>query len=136
MKAGCFADLMEDMKSGVYDFTEDGKCSNCGQCCSDILPISEEDIKRIKAFMKKHGVKEQKHFVPISVPIAFDLTCPFRDNANKRCVIYPVRPEICRDFKCDHPKKQIELDKAKYHSLYLPHSMRLTFFGGKKDGKV
>lgn len=25
-----------------------------------------------------------------------DFTCPFRDEENRRCVIYPVRPMICR----------------------------------------
>ena len=128
MKVGFLNEIVEDMNAGVYDFTKDGKCSNCGQCCSDFLPISAEEIKKIKTYIRRNNIKEQKHFIPAAVPPALDLICPFRDNANRKCVIYEVRPAICRDFRCDKPRKQIEADKAMYHGLYAPHSMRMTFF--------
>lgn len=131
MKSGFINDVLADMEAGVFDFTKDGKCSNCGECCSDLLPISAEEIRKIRAYIKKHGIQEQKHFFPLAeVPMA-DFTCPFRDNANRKCVIYQVRPAICRDFRCDKPKKKIEADKDMYHGLYAPHSMRMTFFGGE-----
>lgn len=133
MKGGFLNEVMEDMKSGVFDYTKNGECSNCGECCSDFLPISQEEIKRIKAYIKKHGITEQKHFLPLANYPQADFTCPFRNNDERKCVIYSVRPAICRDFRCDKPRKQIEADKAMYHGLYAPRSMRMTFFGG--DGK-
>lgn len=132
MKVGFLNEVLADMKAGVYDFTKDGKCSNCGECCADILPISTEEIRKIRAYIKKHRIQEQKHFFPLAdVPVA-DFTCPFRSTAERKCVIYEVRPAICRDFQCDKPRKQIEADKALYHGIYFPRSMRGTFFGGEK----
>lgn len=132
MKSGFINDVLADMQSGVFDFTKDGQCSNCGECCSDFLPISPEEIKRISAYIKKHGIKEQKHFLPVANPPDWDFVCPFRNNTERKCMIYEVRPAICRDFRCDKLRKQIEADKAMYHGLYAPHSMRMTFFGGNE----
>ena len=133
MKVGFLDEVLADMKAGVYDFTKDGKCSNCGQCCADLLPISDEEVRKIRAYIKRNNIKEQKHFLPIVLVPEFDLTCPFRSNAERKCVIYEVRPAICRDFQCDKPRKRIEADKDMYHGLYAPHSMRLTFFGSEED---
>lgn len=128
MKTAYFDELIQDMKNGVYDFTKDGKCSNCGECCSDILPVSLEEIRTIRKYIKKHGIAEQKHFSPTAVVPTFDLTCPFRNNAERKCMIYEVRPAICREFQCDKPRKQIKMDRKKFHDLYMPISMRVTFF--------
>ena len=45
---------MRQMKLGdfikinhVKDFSINGKCSMCGECCGAILPVSEKEIKRI-----------------------------------------------------------------------------------------
>ena len=132
MKVGFLDEVLADMKAGVYDFTKDGKCSNCGQCCADLLPISDEEVRKIRAYIKRNNIKEQRHFLPTVLVPAFDLTCPFRSNAERKCVIYEVRPAICRDFQCDKPRKQIEADKAIYHGLYFPRSMRATFFINNK----
>ena len=130
MKVGFLNELVKDMKSGVFDYTKNGECSNCGNCCSDFLPISPKEIRRIEKYIKKHGIKEQKHLLPTAIVPIVDMLCPFRSNAERKCVIYEVRPAICRDFRCDKPRKQIEADKAMYHGLYAPRSMRMTFFGG------
>lgn len=133
MKGGFLNKVMEDMKAGVFDYTENGQCSNCGECCSDFFPISQEEIKRIKAYIKKNGIPAQKHFLPLAKYPQADFTCPFRNNTERKCMIYEVRPAICRDFRCDKPRKNIEADEAMYHGLYAPHSMRMTFFGGEED---
>ena len=44
---GTIQKMIKDMEHGVYDFTKDGKCSRCGACCSDLLPISESEYSRI-----------------------------------------------------------------------------------------
>ena len=102
---GTIEQMIKDMEHGVYDFTKDGKCSQCGACCSDLLPISENEYRRIKRYIKKHNIKEQKHTAPavlVEQP-KLDLTCPFLNENKKteKCVIYPCRPAICRCFVCD-----------------------------------
>lgn len=45
---GTLQQVYEDMEHGVYDFTKDGKCSSCGACCSNYLPLSSGEIKEIR----------------------------------------------------------------------------------------
>lgn len=125
---GTIDQMIQDMKSGVYDYTKDGECSNCGACCSDFLPVSESEVNAIRKYVAKHGVKEHRHTPPTMQP-AQDFTCPFRNDLERKCDIYPVRPAICRDFRCDKPKKEIWANKRMYHGKYNVVNMRETFFG-------
>ena len=120
-------EVMNEMEHGVYDFTQDGECSNCGQCCSRFLPISAKEVKPIKRYIKKNHIKEQKHFYPTAQPMD-DWTCPFRSEKERKCLIYEVRPAICRDFRCDKPAKQIKANKNMYHGRYQVVDMRREFF--------
>ena len=86
----------------VTCYYENNKCSECGQCCSRLLPLSKKDIKRIRTFVKKHDV----YYTPLHpLPLSNLEThnCPFLNpNEEKhRCMIYPARPEICRVFTCE-----------------------------------
>ena len=56
---GTFEEMWRDMEAGVFDYTVAGHCSNCGSCCSNILPISPQEILRIKLYIKKNQIKEQ-----------------------------------------------------------------------------
>lgn len=125
---GTLAELKRDMESGVYDFTINGECSSCGKCCSDFLPISHKEIKEIHRYIKKHKIVAQKHIYPVVEPISFDLTCPFRSEKEKKCLIYDCRPAICRDFQCDKPRKHIQANKELYHHRYEVVDMRETFY--------
>lgn len=125
-------DTLNDMRSGIYDYTKDGQCSNCGECCSDFIPISDEEIRRIKKYVRRHHIKEQKKVYPTAVPVD-DFTCPFRNSGKRRCEIYEVRPAICRDFRCDKPKKEIWADRDMYHGKYRVVRMRYEFFGKKHE---
>ena len=113
----------------ITDFTCKGKCSNCGQCCSNLLPLSDMEIKQIKQYVKKHNIKEQRHNVMVGV----DMTCPFRDDANKKCLIYEIRPKICRQFMCNHTKEDIMAWKRDFHKKFNPVFMRNEFFGNTED---
>ena len=64
----------------ITNFTCSGKCSNCGECRTDLLPLSNTEIKRIKQYVKKNNIKPTAK----SVIAYIDLTCPFRDNKNKK----------------------------------------------------
>ena len=114
----------------IKDFTVNGKCSCCGECCSDLLPLSEDEVKRIKEYVQKHGIKEQRHNGMIGV----DLTCPFRDEANKKCLIYSIRPEICKQFMCNHTAEDIAKTKFAFGKMRVV-LMRNEFFGSKEDVK-
>lgn len=120
---------MKQTEITIKDFTKDGKCSNCGECCSNILPMSRKDIKRIKAYVKQHNIKEQRH----NALVGIDMTCPFRDEANRKCLIYEIRPAICRCFMCNHTTEDIQKSKIDLHEMYEPVFMRATFFGNTED---
>lgn len=102
-----------NMKNGVYDFTKDGECSNCGGCCSSILPLSRKEIRDIERYIRKHKIQPYNHAKgsPLNKKPDFNFVCPFRDDIHRVCTIYSVRPFICRDFRCDKPRKQIEADR-------------------------
>lgn len=133
---GTLEQVYRDMKAGVYDFTNNGECSGCGQCCSNFLPISSKEVKEIHRYIRKHRITEQKHFIPTADGLQFDLTCPFRSDREHKCLIYPVRPAICRDFKCDNTAKGIKANKDLYHGRFGMVEMREEFYGngGKYDG--
>lgn len=96
--------VQRDMEDNIYNFTKDGKCSGCGNCCSNLLPMSQKEVDAIRRYIKKHGIKECRHLLPVAKP-ALDMTCPFRDNDKKSCMIYEVRPEICKQFICDNEQR-------------------------------
>ena len=109
MKTGTFEQMKKEFADGTYNLTCNGKCIGCGQCCSNILPMTDEEIKTIRKYVKKYNIKENKHLIPFTEPI-FDMTCPFLDDSKScdKCKIYEVRPKICRDFICD-PKQRPKL---------------------------
>ena len=119
----------KDIEHGNYDQTINGKCSECGDCCSNRLPLSNQEIKVIKDYIKEHNIVEQKHGVCVLSRPTIDLTCPFLDNSVKthKCTIYPVRPQVCKEYKCDCGKRfipsKLVLD-GKHHNVFV----RETFF--------
>lgn len=113
----------------VNDFTHNGKCCNCGECCSNFLPLSRKEVKRIKSYIKKHHIKEQRHNALMGV----DMTCPFRDETNKKCLIYEVRPDICRAFNCNQSHDVILSNKMRFHQTKQPTAMRYEFFNSRED---
>lgn len=126
MKHGTFNDVVN---ATIVNKTCNGNCSNCGECCSDLLPLDETEIYKIRQYIKKYNIKEQNH-LPFGLSDTLDLTCPFRDNVNKKCTIYKVRPDICKCFICSKPKPDIEKDKALFYRTKRAVSMRNIFFKG------
>ena len=53
--------VQRDMEDNIYNFTKDGKCSGCGNCCSNLLPMSQKEVDAIRRYIKKHGIKECRH---------------------------------------------------------------------------
>lgn len=120
----------EDIKDFVTDLTDNGKCTGCGACCSNLLPLSKQEVIRIKSYVKRHKIKECRHAAPFSKSV-LDMTCPFLDHTRgeKKCTVYPVRGRICRYFKCNDPRgaeRHPDMYKEKAELV----DMRETFFGG------
>lgn len=117
---------IDEMNSGVYDFTDNGKCTQCGACCSNYLPMTQKEVDVIHRFVKKHDIKEFKHLFPVSND-TFDMTCPFMDDSKQKekCRIYSVRPEICKQFICSKEKKPFNGHWQQYSVV----DMRKEFYG-------
>ena len=114
----------------ITDFTNNGECIRCGNCCSDFLPLSKREIKDIRRYIKKHNIKRQAHtFVPLNITAdALDATCPFYSHLEKKCVIYETRPDICREFKCNKPHPEIESTRRFFGETRHVYSMSGVFF--------
>lgn len=67
-------------------------CCNCGVCCG-VIPVSRDELKNIRIYLQFHPFVLQ-----YAAAHAGQVTCPFRDNAKQRCLIYEIRPIICRLF--------------------------------------
>ena len=59
----------------------------CGACCG-VAPATETEYRRVERYIEEEGI----------TPVADgdELTCPFYQQG--RCVVYPVRPLICKLF--------------------------------------
>ena len=100
------------MKNLYQDFTKNGHCSKCGECCSAFLHLSVEDIARIKKYLTCHVVKKHYHNSAV---------CPFL-NKEKTCSIYEARPYICRIFRCNkkHPEKHVKIfEKVEFNLVNM-----------------
>lgn len=65
--------------------------------------------------------------------VGVDMTCPFRDERNKKCLIYEIRPAICRAFMCNHTYEDIMKAKLDFHKINRVVFMRTEFFGNRED---
>lgn len=131
MSVSSFKQFMERDQS-ITDFTHHGNCSECGNCCTNMLPLKSSEIQRIRAYIKKHHIRPHVVRLPLAAPV-FDATCPFlkTDTDKKRCMIYDVRPFICRHFICSRSEEQLAKDLASGKTAREPmpvHNVRQLFF--------
>ena len=71
-------------------------------CSTHELPrISNKELKRIKEYVRKHNIKPHLN---IMLNADIDITCPFRNEREKKCDIYEVRPWVCQKFICSNAK--------------------------------
>lgn len=98
----------EEMAQNVQDLTIDGKCSNCGNCCTEFVPLTKKETETIRKYLKQHPeIKMHRHLDKENI----EILCPFRDKVNKRCTIYEVRPRVCRRFICNLPPATLAKNK-------------------------
>ena len=90
----------------LIDLTCNGECTKCGECCSNILPLTDQEVTRLKKLVKKRHIKPHTKVNNVTAEPCIDLICPFLDEKN-RCSIYEDRPYICRIFMCNkYPTSQ------------------------------
>jgi len=106
----------------------DGRCSNCGECCTDMLPLTVGELQRLKTYAAKHKLKEHRQ-APFWDWKATDLTCPFRNQQTKKCDAYEARPYICRTFICSKTKEDAHRDRDLIHESRHVFSLRWEVFG-------
>ena len=115
----------------VTDLTDNGKCRKCGSCCSNALMLTDNEVRVIKRYVFMHGIREQKQGSAVLKDPAINMNCPFLDEDNsegKKCTIYAVRPEICRDFNCyDYCTGNIHVSDNLLNEAHVV-DMRATFF--------
>lgn len=124
--------LNKDITEAPINYTDcNGKCSGCGNCCPNILSVSEKEIQVIRKYIKKHHIKPHVLRLPLAHD-CMDVTCPFLnlDKKTDRCMIYPVRPYICRIFQCNKDlSPQAIMDDKELTTVYREKiDMRKTFF--------
>lgn len=93
---------MNKQMADSVDHTKDGACSQCGQCCSCLLILSEGEIAKIKKYLKEHPEVKMKDRNS-ALQNKFVDVCPFLNEENE-CEIYSVRPQICSRFICSRFK--------------------------------
>lgn len=121
---------------GITNFERDGKCSDCGQCCCDAICVTPAEVRRIAKYVRSHIVN--------AFPIAISngnarASCPFRNEGLKRCEVYPVRPLICKTFRCgmgdDASKANLEKLLERPYATCLV-SFNWVFLGDPRLAKV
>lgn len=80
-------------KGKIVDNSVCGRCSKCGECCTPFLPVTQDEIDTIQRYVVKNNIKPQKAVLIMQNRLA----CPYW---NGKCLIYEVRPLICKEFYC------------------------------------
>lgn len=96
-------------------------CHNCGTCCGPVM-ITKNERKKIEKFLLSHREVKQFAFRQEYLPEQ----CVFRDNVNKKCLIYSCRPAVCKIYKCKDFWNQpplTTLQNVKYMNALFAHPM-------------
>lgn len=101
-----FGEFIKDHKEGIVKDMGNLSCSNCNDCCTMGVAITEQEYKKIKKFLKTTNRGKQversanKKIEDALARNTIYWVCPF-SNSNKRCEINDIKPMICKKFHCD-----------------------------------
>ena len=123
-------DKDKDANGNIINFTINNHCSRCGSCCGLFIPFTEKELQVIKSYVKTNNIKPYNKRLNIETD-AFEGNCCFYDKDNKKCMIYEVRPYVCRDFICSRKNWKTKRDmyekRAKYNSSLSKKTILATF---------
>lgn len=101
----------------IHDKTIDGKCSKCGGCCAGFIPLTKDEVSKIRRYVKKNKIEMRKR----KSLFGYDGRCIFLDSKSRKCMIYPVRPFVCSDFICNREdwkeRRELYSDRAYYNKF-------------------
>lgn len=112
-------EILKTVLSGNVEITDNsicGKCSKCGECCTNLLPISQKELDRIQKYVINKKIRPQTQMLVMQNR----LTCPYYNG--KKCLIYEVRPLICKEFYC-YKKPTAQLGEKFLKDKYVPVDM-------------
>ena len=110
---------MKTVLSGTAKITDNsicGQCSKCGECCTNLLPVSQKEVDIIQRYVITNKIRPQAQMLVMQNR----LTCPYYDG--KKCLIYEVRPLICKEFYC-YKKPNVEMAKKFEKDKYITVNM-------------
>lgn len=90
-------EIINELISKEYkpiDMSCNRKCSKCGECCSNFLPVTQKEVDIIQKYVIENNIKPQKNMLVMEQK----MMCPYF--SGKECLIYEVRPKICKMFYC------------------------------------
>lgn len=112
-------EIIKTIAEGKVKITDNsccGKCSKCGECCTNFLPITQKEVKIIQDYVIANKIRPQKQMLVMQNR----LTCPYYNGKN--CLIYEVRPLICKEFYC-YKKTSIEMAEKFSKDMYVTVNM-------------
>lgn len=114
-----FLEIIKELAEGNVEIVNNticGKCSKCGECCSPFLPICQDELNIIQKYIIDNNIKPQTQVMVMQNRLA----CPYYDG--KKCLIYEVRPLICKEFYCNK-KMDMEMTSKFQGKKYIPVDM-------------
>ena len=104
------AEILDNIVKGNAKITDNsicGECSKCGECCSNFLPVSQNEINTIQEYVIQNNIKPQMQMLVMQNR----LCCPYYNG--QKCLIYDVRPLICKEFYCNKAMNMYIAEKFK-----------------------
>ena len=99
------AQLLARVTEVTDNHTGRGTCYSCGECCSRFLPMTRVEAMGIRAYAAANGIAPRPECAD------YDLMCPWLDLGTRTCMVYEVRPQICRVYRCDlHKAGRLPID--------------------------
>ena len=128
--------LVVQIRNNIRDNSDDGICSRCGQCGSNLLPMNMEDVDRIRQYLKTHDISPAPKERPATLYYRVDFDpCPFCDFTGgfATCKIFEVAPTICKKFICKAEllAEQYDINGDIVQDKIGQVDCRKTFFGDK-----
>ena len=93
----------------ITNKTCNGNCSCCGSCCTEFLPVTRKEVENIFKYLRTHDIKEQ---YPYKEGKDLYVSCPFCSEETHKCLIYEVRPKVCRRFICSLSSEEITKNRT------------------------
>ena len=90
----------------ITNFSQNGECKGCIECCTVNLPLTKQEFKLMKSLLTKKMIDNIRKDISNG---ELYVICPFAIRG-KGCSIYEQRPTICKIFHCD--KNQIDIISA------------------------